>query len=309
MRTGHELACLWWPALLVLTAAAAGADPGGGPGSAAAPATAPAEAKAQLRGLSLSLGEPRPDAAGSVHYSGGVSTHLFLLLTSPAATLLAFDADASRLTTVTDDRGTDLLQQADANWRGWIGFHVPEVAKDGAAALLEFAAPSLPAKGAQEITVHGVLVFQAASQQKTVEQKNVALQVGSTIDAGPLALEITRRDKPFVRPGIDHAKMKLGLTLHCSQDMSDIVSIVFLDAAGHAIESSEVKGIIRAPSGGGPGVSPHTGSSPGMTTDQMVISWTINLAQAPDSATVKIRYWSDRHEIKVPVDAKAGLGL
>jgi hypothetical protein len=316
MRKPRPLACPLLLVLVALGAAAYGDPPAAGP-AVPAPADPATSTTVEVRGLTVNGPELKLGDHTIPPVNGLSNTCVSLLVVHSAGGLISLDTKATRFTKLADDKGTDLLKETDTRRHFFTGIQTPQFAEDGTAAMVALNAPGLPAAGAKELTIQGVLVFQTATQKKTVEQAAVPLKIGSTITAGPFALEITELAKPSpwmtARPGPgggDPKKMKLAITLRAKQDMSDICTIAFFDDAGHQIDSSDGMTIVESATGGGSTSSGYTGSRRGMTAaDQIVRGKVIILAQAPDAVTVKITYWADKHELKVPVDLKAGLGL
>jgi hypothetical protein len=216
-----------------------------------------------------------------------VGTAVTLLVALPGGGLVRFNDQATHFTKFADDKGNDLLQEPDPRPAYPVRPFFGNVPKDGATANVSVYAPLLPAKDAREITLQGVLVFRSATRQTTAEQADVQLTDGNLITAGPYELGIGK----VTAPDAPQANGHVTLMLQAHQDLSEIVSIKFFDAAGNEVPSSE--------RGWG-----SSGAGSTLSTYQ-----NYDLAQKPDAVTVKITYWTDLRDIEVPLDVKIGLGL
>jgi hypothetical protein len=272
---------------VLLTGPVVGADPSVPAAQPAPPAADPSAASVYVRSLNLVGPEYKTgkDVLRPVNWTSG--TAVVLLVSRPAGGLILLDDQATQLAKFTDDKGTDLLkapQPPPAYPARPVFGYVPP---DGLTATVTIHVPVLPAKGAKEIALRGVLVFRTATRQATAEQSDVPLTEGSQISTGPYDLEITKVGKQDARPGAGG----LTITLQANQDLSDIVAIKFFDEAG-----KEIQAFKRGWGSSGPG-------------NDMTAYQTYDLARKADAVTVKITYWTDPRDIEVPLDVKLGLGL
>jgi len=213
-------------------------------------------------------------------------TTIAVLVQNPGGGLLKLDRKASKLKTLADDKGTNLLKMSKASAFGAPGFGMSsDIGKDGKACMAEFVSEGIPAKGATGIIASGTMVFRCATKKKTFTHKNVALKPGSEIKAGAVVFKIMKADKP------KWGKSELEVTLKTNTDISNIAAIRFLDAAGKEIPS---KG---------------AGSSTMRMGGRVTVEKGFRFKKKVAVATVAIDYWMDMKTLKVPFDLKATIGL
>lgn len=214
-------------------------------------------------------------------------TTLALLVRLPAGGLIKFNRGASKLSAMTDDKGSDFTRKPKKTGRfsfgSRTGFEMAfnAISKDGGAALVQIGSPNLPAKGATRVSVSGTLVFQRASRKQTFKQTGVALKAGTKIQAGKIPFTITKAGKP------QWGNAAASVTLRTTQAGPELAGIRFLDAAGKEIKSSR-----QSWSRGG-----------------KMSSSTYTLARKVDKVTVVMDYWTDLQTITIPFNLKTGLGL
>lgn len=231
--------------------------------------------------------------------SSSKGTTVTLLVTVPGGGLIAVDDEKMQLAKLADDKGTDLRAAPET-----IGemrmVPMPQISADGKACLVELNGPGLPAKGATAILASGSISLKCGSKKETARTEHVALKPGTKVTAGPVTFDISKVGKPqfsfdFAGPSDTPSKTppaeKFEVTLHASQDCSNIASVTFLDAAGKDL-------------GAKPGSSSSM-SMPGMTT----VEKSFVLPKKVDTATISITYWTEVKEVTVPFDIKATLGL
>jgi hypothetical protein len=210
-------------------------------------------------------------------------TTVVLEVVRPEGGLIAFDENASKLVSFTDDKDTRLLTRTGF---GRSGFGMmTKISSDGKAALIEINGNELPAKEAREIRISGTLVFTAATKTKAYQQADVPVKEGTQINAGPIPLKITGTGKP------EWGDEPLQITLEARQDLQGLASIRFLDSDGKEIEAADA------------------GRSRMSFGNQVQEERSYNLKRKVDKVTVEVTYWTDKQELKVPMEVVARLGL
>ena len=209
-----------------------------------------------------------------------------IVVQNPGGGLLKLDRKASKLKTLADDKGTNLLKTSKAS-----AFRAPgigmssNISKDGKACMAELVSEGIPAKGATGILASGTMVFKSATKKKTFTHKDVALKPGSEIKAGAVVFTITKAGKP------KRGNAELEITLKTNTDILSIAAIRFLDAAGKEIPS---KG---------------AGSSTSTMGGRVTVHKRLRFKKKVAAATVAIDYWMDMKTLKVPFSIKATIGL
>ena len=150
--------------------------------------------------------------------------------------------------------------------------------------MLEIGGNTLPVEGARQIHTVGTLVFKCASEKKTFQHKDLVLEKGAKVTAGPIPFEVTR---------VNPTDKSVSIKLRATQDLDSVADIKFYDADGKEIKASGLSGI-TARSAEGKTVSATRGFS---------------LKKKVDKVTLSITYWMDLKIVEVPFDVKASLGL
>jgi hypothetical protein len=257
-------------------------------GMAADPAPAPA-VKLDVQGIRIV--KPAPggnDKMRAFNWTPG--TTLALLISLPQGGLISIDRDASKVASVTDDKGKDLTkaEQKDNFGRDEVSFEMsPEISPDGKLCSTELEIPGTPGKGASSITVAGTLVLQVGTQKKDFSSAVVTLQPDAKINAGAIPLTVTKIGKP----GWGDDDYKYAITLSAKQALDDIVDIQFFDAGGKKIESK------RGP----------TQSMKMMNA--VTVDWEFQFKNKVDAAKVVVTYWMDRKAVSVPIKLSTGIGF
>ena len=179
--------------------------------------------------------------------------------------------DNCLLTSVTDDAGTDLGEQAEYG-------SFPKTSEDGSVGLIEIESRLRPAATATAIMAEGTLVFSASPGSKPTKVANVKLEKGKTFKVGTTT--ITLAD---VTPGEDTA-IELALPRSLLYPIRDVL---FLKADGTAIEADLT---IR-----------------GYMNDDASIGYRIK--GAGPAVTIEFDLWQGLREQKVPFKIKTGLAL
>lgn len=216
-------------------------------------------------------------------------TTVVVLVTLPRGGIIAFDPTASKVETFVDDKGSNMLETKSSQFHfggGPFGSW-PKISKDAKAAVIELQSKQVPAKGATKLSAKGTLVFKKATRKKTYTHKDVALKVGTKIEAGSIPFEVTKVGKP--QWGSD--KDRLAVTLKATQDLSKIAAVRFLDA-----EEKEIK-------------SRPFGTTKSSAFGKTTIQQSYRLEQKVDAVTVAIDYWEDMEVLNLPFEVEASVGL
>ena len=240
-----------------------------------------------LRIVGAGVGDDFQDSVRPFNWNEGTS--VALLIRRAEGGITKIDRDASSVTVFQDNTGTDLLKQPEQNGgktmfssQGGIGM-MPQLKKDGTAAMVELEGPGLPARGATTLKAQGTIALVCASTKKQFTQE-IELKVGSKVTVGPVPLEITKVGKP------DWGNAAMAVTLTATQPLDAIAAIGF-SSQGAKIET-------------------HDGGQSSMKAfNQLKVEKTINFDKKVDSATIEIDAWQDLKHIKVPFDLTIGVGL
>lgn len=220
-------------------------------------------------------------------FNAFTGTSVSLLVQSPKGGIIAIEQEKCEVSGMTDDKGTDLSKPAEKeSFQSGVKFWpFANISPDGKYCQLELQAPGVPAAGATKVLAKGKIVLMTATVKKEFTAANVALKPGTVIRAGAIPLTIKSAGKP------QWGDMPLQVSLEASQELTDIQSIEFFDAAGKKIEST---------SGGGG--SMRFGGIVTITRDYQ-------LKEKVDLAKVVVTYWMDAKTVSVPLDFKIGVGF
>ncbi len=164
-------------------------------------------------------------------FSWSKGTSLSCLTVIPQGGIIALNVEKSRLSSFTDDKGTNLLEGTNP---GNSGFDmIPQISKDGKAMLIGINSPNLPVNDATTISASGTLSVMLAHEQKTETLKDVELKIGQKIKMGSVMFEITRLGKP------DWGDAPLQVTFRAEGGTSSIASIQFIETDGKALKVNE----------------------------------------------------------------------
>jgi hypothetical protein len=237
---------------------------------------------------SLQLQKKLNDRESSLVMGAWAGTTITLLLSQPEKSVIGIDENASKLTSFTDDRGTDLAK-AEGNSASWISAVFSKISEDGKLVAAPIRSNATPAAGAREITLKATIVLRCGGAQKTSEQKDVPLAAaGTKISAGPTTLAIAKSNKSA---GNELVGAQKSVTLTSKTPLDAIKSIAFLDQAGKEIRS-------------------HVSAHSTMTFGAMsTYDATYSLEQNVDTATVRVTYYEKIENVSVPVDLKVGVGF
>jgi hypothetical protein len=190
---------------------------------------------------------------------------------APGQGIVELDEDNCLLTSVTDDAGTDLGEQAEYG-------SFPKTSDDGSVGMIEIESRLRPAATATAIMAEGTLVFSASPGSKPTKIANVKLEKGKTFKLGATTITLSE-----VTPGED-TTIELALPRSVLNSIRDIR---FLKADGTALEAD------------------RTGR--GYMNDDASMSYRIK--GAGPAVTIEVDQWQGLREQKVPFKIKTGLAL
>jgi hypothetical protein len=185
--------------------------------------------------------------------------------------IVELDEDNCLLTSVTDDAGTDLGEQAEYG-------SFPKTSDDGSVGMIEIASRLRPAATATAILAEGTLVFSASPGSKPTRIPNVKLEKGRTFKLGTSTVTLAE-----VTPG-EETTIELALPRSVLYTIRDVT---FLDPAGKPLEAER--------------------TSRGYMNDDASIGYRIKGAGA--AVTIEVDMWQGLREQKVPFKIKTGLAL
>ena len=217
-------------------------------------------------GIGESGSEQRP-------FNESTGTTIVLLVKAPKGTgIVDLDDDGSVIDTVSDDKGTNLLE--DASFGSF-----PEVVKDGSAGLIELKLGARPGAGASTVAAEGSLNVTTATGTKPVKAASVALVEGKTFKVGTIPITVGK---------VEASDDSISVTFNLPRAaLKTIKAMKFLDAKGGEIESDRR----------GSGYFNETGELD------------YQLKTTSKTVTVSCDVWQGLKSDKLPFKITAGLGL
>lgn len=226
-------------------------------------------------------------------------TTVALLVTVPEGGLISVNRDETKVTKMTDDRGTDLTVSSKGITREAQASRRIQVSADGKSCIVEISGQEAPAAGATCIAVAGTISLKCGSKKEIGRQEKVDLKPGTEFSVGGMSFTVSRAGnvpRAFELPRSDEAAPEalpvFEVALQTKQDWSEIASVTFLDAAGKDLGATP--GAISAATAGGRVLT-------------AIKSFT--LPQATDTATIVVTCWEEFKDIEVPFDVKATVGV
>ncbi|MBN1669663.1 MAG: hypothetical protein JXR37_01435 [Kiritimatiellae bacterium] len=253
----------------------------------AANAAEPADVTVEVHGLRIV--KPTPGGNQKMRaFNWSPGTTVALLLTVPGGGLLGLDPDASRVKAIMDDKGKDLSKPDVPSKFGGntpkFGM-MPTVSEDGKLCSAELTAPGSPTKGATQLTIAAEVALWVATQKKDFTAEKVALKPGATISAGPIPFTIKSAGKP------EWGDAALSVAIQAKKKLDDIADIQFFDAQDKKVDANR-------------GQTESMGFG-----DRVTVTWTYALSRKVDSAKIVVSYWTDKHQVTVPLRMTVGMGL
>ena len=203
-----------------------------------------------------------------------------LMIRSDDGAIIAVDDDASKITSVTDDKDADLKQKGDFEFWGF-----PEFSDDRKAALIEIEGDAVPSAGNTRIDLKGSLALMVASKKETSKSEAVKPVKDALVKAGDFEFIISGIEKP------DFGDAALSITLRIKRKIDTIAAFRFLDTAGNEIESDS------------------TMSSSSGFNQNVTIERTFDLMKKPESFVLELDVWTDAKKLDLPFEISVGAGL
>jgi hypothetical protein len=205
----------------------------------------------------------------------------------PAGKIVKLNQDESKLTSFTDDKGTDLMSappSQDPFNKPGISFQ--SSAMEGTSSVIvDLKASGQPAKGATLLNISGTLNAQIAASTKQFTIENVEIKTNVSFSLGDLPVMISGCGTN--RNAWSAKGYKYSVTFSSLRNMDGISSLEFFDANGNKIEA-----VKRAWGGGFLGY---------------MIQYDIK--QNMDHAKIVAMCWQDLKTVDVPIAIKTGVGL
>ncbi|MGD0383120.1 MAG: hypothetical protein ABSA77_06325, partial [Thermoguttaceae bacterium] len=255
------------------------------------------ELKAELISLRIDKTAPGENIA---RMGGHPGTSLAFWIADPENRLVAFNQKESKIESFVDDKGTDLseLMPGPFVWSRFGEFRGNRVSPGGY--QVEVGGDSFPAPGATKISLKATLVFRRASNEKTIEEKDVPVKSGRKVKAGSLQLSIEamseeklKENEPRNRGfrGNDLPETKMGISLAASEPLESIKSVLFFNPKGDEIKITT------------------SGQSENSALLWKTYARDFWLAEKHDAVTVKITYYENVETLKMPLSVDTGLGF
>jgi hypothetical protein len=206
-------------------------------------------------------------------------------LTPPYGKVVNINQNASKVDSITDDKGTDLLAVGTDNPFNKPGFGIMDGSK-GAYATADIQAAGLPAKGATILNISGKVVLEIATGTNLFSVDNVEMKTNSTFTIGDLPVMIS--DAGTNRNAWSAKEYKYSVTFSSMRAMENISNLEFFDSNGNKIDA-----VKRSWGGGG----------------FLGYMMQFDLKQNVERAKIVATCWQGLQTIEVPISVKTGLGL
>jgi hypothetical protein len=205
----------------------------------------------------------------------------------PAGKIVKLNQDESKLTSFTDDKGTDLMagpQSQDPFNKPGISFQSSDAAGTSAV-IVDLKSSGQPAKGATLLNISGTLNAQIAGSTKQFTVENVEIKTNAAFNLGDLPVMISECGTN--RNAWSAKEYKYSVTFSSLRNMDSISRLEFFDASGNKI------GAVKRSWGGG------------------FLGYMIqyDVKQNIDRAKIVATCWQDLRTVDVPIAIKTGVGL
>lgn len=207
-------------------------------------------------------------------------TTVELLLAQPGKFILGVDSKASKLESFTDDKKTDLTKTKALFGREWLNAAFLRFNKDNSQCVFQIYAPGTPVEGAAKVLVKADLAVVIGKEEKTAEEKNIALKVGEKVKLDDIAMTVEK--------GFPEGKQ---VTASFITPERSIKSIAFIDSKGKAITQV------------------FTNTNPTFVNGKNQFQTTCSLAIPAAPVTVKVTYFSKTEIVKMPVELSFSVGF
>ncbi len=212
-------------------------------------------------------------------------TRVALMLVSEGKAIVSLDEDASKITTFTDDQGTDFSKSKARFGRDGVKFGFASYSDDKKALVVDVESGGVPKQGAGELILKGEVVVSVASESKLEKSEAVAATKGTKLKVGEREFEVTTAGKP--KWGDD----EFSIELKSKYNDRDFKAVKFYAADGTELKANRS----MSSSGGVFGKSTH--------------KVTFNFEKKFDKFSLGLDAWTDLEKVKVPFDLKVKAGL
>lgn len=247
--------------------------------------------KTEVVGVSVAKADPNDKFGRSQARSLNPGTGVFVRITAPERSFLSLHKESCKLDSFTDDKGTVLAKPGAARRWGssWLG-SFPNFSEDGHACIIRIQSKKTPATGAGALKLKASIAILCGSDQKTVEQKDVALKADTKITVSPVPMKVKS-----VNPdpsGGEKVKMSVELGGKTSKaELAKIKSVAFFGADGKEIGCTNM------------------GSGTMGMGESVNYERTYGLHKKIEKVTIKITYFQKVEKVLVPIDVSVGVGL
>jgi hypothetical protein len=212
-------------------------------------------------------------------------TRVSLVFHAPAGGLVCFDAPASRIDSMTDDTGGNLLAMSSRFQTSGFLARSAGIQANGALAHLEIFGGTPPAAGAKSIDIRGVAVFRTATRQAKLVSPVAVAGIGHVFDAGGrFSFKVVRWEKDGA------ASKDLRMALAYDGDPRQLAGFRFLGADGREIPSRQI------------GQSVDEGKA------GTKAYYYFQIETAPPAFSLEATCWDDMRPIDVPLAVTVDLG-
>jgi hypothetical protein len=188
--------------------------------------------------------------------------------------VIEVDDDGCVLESLTDDRGTNLLESV-----GWGPF--PETTGDGRSALIEVRAQTRPAAGATRVRAKGALALLVAAGSESEKIAKLQVAAGQKVQTKRGTLEL-------VEVAGDGGDAGATLTFSATAQIRDeLKDIRFLGADGQPVELW----------------------GRGSMTMGSAVQLEYSLKEKPATVAIELEWWQGLAAVTVPFEVEVGLGL
>lgn len=246
---------------------------------AAVSARAKQEAKVDISvvGLQVAAAPYNGEQGMSSFYSEGGVT-LSMLAVSNAGSIVKLDEEASKIDSVTDEQGNQLLKEDQWSTLNYMN----TVSEDGKAILFSVNAAGQPARGSKTIQVKGAVTVVCATGSKTVKSAPVEAKPGVEVEINGAKFTVAKIGKPDYDDSYAYS-----IELKSADWPDSVAAIRFLDTAGKVIESTR-------------------SSSMWSGTNRSEEHY---LRNQVDTVILEIDFWENLESIQTPIDLTVGAGL
>lgn len=240
-------------------------------------------AQEKITPLSLQIIRQVDPEIAKLSFLGEPGITVNAVLQAPNTIMIGFDEENSKLTTFTDDVGTDLSKPLKKSSfpRKWLEGYSFRPNKAGDAASFTLSSNNIPASGAKSITIQGTLAVHCGSEPKTDEHAGVSMVIPKQRD--PIKVGEL---KMFVNKGFPDGKY-----ISFQSEAPNIKEVTFWGADGKEVKSE--------------------GGNRGFFGFNKKYTYTLdyNVKSEAEKLTIKITHFTKMESKKFPIDLKLGVGF